>query len=800
MNDDMKGFLLAIIAIVTTVAISQAQNTKGTVKGRIYSSDGQPASFVSIGVKGTDKGIQTDENGIYEFILEEGKYTLQVKFIGHEPEEEEVVIKAGESVILPDFKLKESAKELQEVEVTGKTETQEVRESSYNVTAIDAKPLHNTSQDINQVLNKTAGVRVREDGGLGSSFNFSLNGFSGRQVKFFLDGIPMDNFGSSLTLNNVPINLAERIEVYKGVLPIWLGSDALGGAVNIVTNQKMKNFADVSYSYGSFNTHRTSINLGYTNKKNGFAVFANAFQNFSDNTYWVDVPVKNLENLSLGPEQRVKRFHDTYRSETFQVEMGLVGKKYADKLLVGIILSQSGKDIQTAAQMSKVYGGRAQYSTTVMPTFKYKKSNLLIKGLDLNMYGAFNLGSTRNVDTLNREYNWAGQYKDNSRDKNGFYVPGAEDSRSLYRFKNNLVIASANLSYAISKSHSIGINYVFSSFERKGSDPLKPEEEAYKQPQILKKSTIGLGYKFDLNKRWSTSVFAKQYILDGESAQRVDIYTNPRWEPIYNTISRQGYGIATSFFVHHTFQLKGSFENTYRLPEGEEMFGDGINHVANKNLKPEGSQNINAGFLFNRQFGEKHRVVLEGNFIYRNASDFIRTDVLDTRTQSMNIRGVRNTGVDGDIRYSIGQSFNMGVNATYQKLINTQKYETPGSLVVSPVYLDQIPNVPYLFANADVGFRFNRVVFPHAKLGLNYSLNYVEEYYLKWPSQGGKSGKNVVPQQISHNISLTYSIKEGRYNLSLECRNLTDAKLYDNFLMQKPGRALYVKLRYFISK
>jgi len=69
-----------------------------------------------------------------------------------------------------------------------------------------------------------------------------LNGFSGNQVRFFLDGVPMDNFGSSFQINNIPINFAERVEVYKGVVPIWLGSDALGGAVNIITGNKYRNY------------------------------------------------------------------------------------------------------------------------------------------------------------------------------------------------------------------------------------------------------------------------------------------------------------------------------------------------------------------------------------------------------------------------------------------------------------------------------------------------------------------------------------------------------------------------------
>jgi hypothetical protein len=53
----------------------------------------------------------------------------------------------------------------------------------------------------------------------------------------------------------------------------------------------------------------------------------------------------------------------------------------------------------------------------------------------------------------------------------------------------------------------------------------------------------------------------------------------------------------------------------------------------------------------------------------------------------------------------------------------------------------------------------------------------------------------MVPNQFSHNIALSYTIKEGRYNFAVECRNLTNEALYDNFSLQKAGRAFYAKIR-----
>ena len=77
-----------------------------------------------------------------------------------------------------------------------------------------------------------------------------IDGFSGKHVKIFIDGVPQEGAGAAFDLNNVPINFADRIEVYKGVVPVGFGTDAIGGVVNIVINkQPGKWFMDASYSH-----------------------------------------------------------------------------------------------------------------------------------------------------------------------------------------------------------------------------------------------------------------------------------------------------------------------------------------------------------------------------------------------------------------------------------------------------------------------------------------------------------------------------------------------------------------------
>ncbi len=226
-------------------------------------------------------------------------------------------------------------------------------------------------------------MKLRESGGVGSDMQLMLDGFSGKHVKIFIDGVPQEGVGSSFALNNIPVNFAERIEVYKGVVPVGFGTDAIGGVVNIVTNKKRRNwFLDASYSFGSFNTHKSYVNFGQT-LDNGFTYEINAFQNYSDNDYYVDAPVKDFETgrLDTDKKERVKRFNDTYHNEAIIGKLGFVNRKWADRLLLGFTYSNMYQDIQTGVRQNTVYGEKHRKGHSLMPSLEYNKRNLFTDGL-----------------------------------------------------------------------------------------------------------------------------------------------------------------------------------------------------------------------------------------------------------------------------------------------------------------------------------------------------------------------------------------------------------------------------------
>jgi len=772
------------------IQISGACAQQTGIQGQVISADGEPMVGVTVLVKGTTIGTTTDMEGQFKLTgLKPGNYVLSISYLGYVTQEKNIELANGVLQKLT-VRLEEDALQLQTTTVTGKTNEQRIREQAFNVVAIDVKRLYNSSGDLNQILNKTAGVKIRESGGLGSKFNFSLNGFSGNQVKFFIDGVPITNYGESMTLNNIPVNMAERIEVYKGVVPVSLGVDALGGAVNVITNQSVRNYLDVSYNIASFHTHRASVNAKYTHDKTGFTIGLNAFGNYAKNDYKVDVSIVDPVSGKFGPIQRLKHFHDGYKSGTVILETGVVGKKFADRLLFGVILSGNENEVQQGTNMLKVVGEAMTYSRSIIPTFKYKKDNLFAEGLNLSISSSVSMTQGQSVDTSSRVYDWTGEYK--YRTYGNIWAQGELGEKTHYIYTERDALTAANLSYTINPNHIFTFNNTFSHYLRKERDEVRVNRLGLVDPTIIKNIT-GLGYNNRLlGDRLTLTAFGKLFYMDSRVALDTVALANKHLSV--------GYGTGVTYFINSSFQYKASFEKTYRLPEPDELLGDGLNVVYNPLLKPENSFNVNSSFIYDKHIKDQHHIGFEAGFIFRRALNFIRATATGPLSVHENIGSVRALGGEFQARYSYKEMIFFEVNTTYQHLINTVKYVPPGTQIPNYVYKYQLPNLPFLYGNADLDFRFKEVITKNDALTANLGMNYMEAFYLFWPSLGSNEYKREIPRQITGNAGITYSLQNGRYNISAECRNFTNTKVYDYFNVQKPGRSFSLKVRYFLSQ
>lgn len=779
--------------MVSVIFVSIAQgDTSGMISGKVLSADGDAVDYATVFLKGTSYSSSANEKGLYHIKAPAGRYTIVFSCVGYEKTEKSVEIKKGDRVKL-NVKLKPST-QLGEVIVVG-NQISKVKNSAFNATAVNTQELVNTTKTLGDALAKAPGMKIRESGGVGSDMAVTMDGFSGKHVKVFIDGVPQEGVGSSFGLNNIPVNFADRIEVYRGVVPVGFGADAIGGVINIVTPRRQRKwFVDASYSFGSFNTHKSYVNFGQT-LRNGFKYEVNLFQNYSDNNYWIDSPVEDFATGAINRKNKehVRRFNDTYHNEAVLAKMGFVNKSWADRLLLGFNYSHMYKEIQTGVRQEIVYGQKHRHGHSLMPSIEYAKRNLLVKGLDVSFNANYNRDYTTNVDTASVKYNWRGE-------TDRLNAPG-EQSYQLSQSINNNWSATFTANYRLSQNHLFTINDVFNSFNRSNEDLRYDPPSKDEFSKVTSKNIVGLSYRYMPNTKFNFSVFGKQYHIHASgpiaTSSAQDVY-----QLSSRSIDHFGYGAAGTWFMPLGFQLKASYEKAYRLPTIEEMFGDEDLEMGDISLKPEASHNVNLNLSYNAAFGS-NIVYVEGGFIYRDTHDYIQRNILalsggKSAATYVNYGRVDTKGFNISARYSYSRWVSLGGNFSLMNVRDNMP-TAQGSTVANIAYKERVPNLPYLFADSDVNFYWHGLGGKGNVLTVTYDNQYTHSFAYYSANIGSRNDDYTVPDQFAHNLMVSYGIRNGRYNLSLECRNFTNAALYDNFSLQKAGRAFYGKVRIYFG-
>ncbi len=260
---------LSLILIFLATCLS-GQN--GAIKGKIKTSDGAPAEFVSVGLVQVNKGAVANASGEYDIKnIEPGVYTLKTSYVGLETKEQLVEVKANEITEVPEIILRENAKTLQEVVVS-------MERNNYNKTTpsttlrLDA-PLLEIPQNIQivtkdvlrdqQVISMSDGLIRNVSGAVRSEHwgdlytNISARG---SQVQAFRNGFNVVNsYWGPLTED---MSFVENVEFIKGPAGFMLSSGDPSGLYNVVTKKPSGiTKGEMSFTFGSFNLYRSALDL-----------------------------------------------------------------------------------------------------------------------------------------------------------------------------------------------------------------------------------------------------------------------------------------------------------------------------------------------------------------------------------------------------------------------------------------------------------------------------------------------------------------------------------------------------------
>ena len=751
----------------------------------IDAENGNSIEFATVQWKGLNEpsyknGTTTNKKGVAKLNTPaHQKLVLRVSYVGYQTITDTITANEKRHTL----KLRPESTELANVVVFGKTKAQVIRESPEAVSVINAKELQGRSVSLETILNKTIGLKVGQTGGLGSSSRIIVHGLEGNRIQILWDGIPMNTSDGAFSLDEIPIDIIERIEVYKSIIPARFGCDGLGGAVNIVTKEFSTDYLDASYELGSYQTHKGSVFSRKNFPKSGILLGAGGYYTSAKNDYSFRVPER--ENLL------VKRDHDRIRSYM------LIGKVAFTKLWFDEISTEFGyynrfneiqgvlKNIQHAENKSGMF----------MLENKLIKSGILNNRLNFESH--FSLSHTTNnfVDTARVNHDFEGNIypSPNGQGETGD-VPHNSNDKGLE------INERINLDYKLSTNHSLNLNTLINYAQRQPNDDIASQHAGFIIGGFPSKKTSivsGLTWEAKLFGRKLTNMFSAKYFhlhSEIEDLTSYEMIEAPKKKS--NTTSQIGWIEAMKYEPFRGFHLKVSYQRAIRLPNSQELFGDGIITFPAAGLKPEKSHNFNLGFLIDKNdvLGLS-RLQFEVNGFYMQVSDMIKLMKQHMAAGYVNAEKVHIKGIETELKLDISPTVYAYGNLTYQDVRDVLDY-LPGTQAPNPTKGLRLPNIPYLFANFGAEYHSDRL-FKNWYVKAFWDGKFTEEFFYFWELT--ELQKRRIPRSFVNDIGLLLTYKN-KYSIALECHNLMNKEVWDQFRQPLAGRTFHLKFRYVFSK
>lgn len=776
--------VLVLLSISIGIGIA-AEVPNGRIAGVVIdASSKEPLSGATLYVEELKKTILTDEKGEYAVLdVPIGTYTIIVNYVGYTSKTQKIQasVETDKKGII---RLTAQSQSLKEVIVTAKNEARKIREQAMPVTVISMKQLQGTVSNVQDILSKTVGVTVHATGGEGSSSRISVRGLEGKRIGIFMDETPMNDQSDYVDINDIPTDMIDRIEIYKGIVPAKFGGSAMGGAVNIVLKEYPDRYADISYSHESFNVNKAQTVFKRHLKDAGLVFGVGGSYTYADNSYTMESPyVKGL---------KIKRDHDKFKKIIFGGSLK-ARKWWFDKVELEPLFLTTYKetqgiefDIRQAHTTSRLFGLNN----------KLEKENFLIEGLDLDMSSALGYTQYSLVDTAKVWYDWSGKSYPSASANGGElgtrYASNSDNEKLTF-------INKLNLEYLINKHHSVNFNSVFSFANGYPSDPTKEKSMGKKVDfnSHMKSWVVGFTYDYrTANDRFLNSLTSRYYWYSMKTRNQ-NIYT--RTPPVDIDLTKKSLGFSDAMRYRFTpcFMVKLSGGYDVRIPSENELLGDGYIISPSERLMPERNMSTNLGFFYDLTGIHPSNLQIELNGYYMYLKDMIRYAKGVLGAQYQNFGEMRTLGVELEVKADVFPFLYAYGNVTYQDLRDERKYEE-NSTIPNPTKGMRMPNIPFFMANAGVEFHKENLFGGRGQnTRLFADLSFIDEYFYDFEIT--ENEKRRIPRSTTLDLSFEHSFMNQRLFISGKVKNVTDAKVLSEFNCPLPGRSFGVKLRYIFK-
>ncbi len=772
----MRRTFFILVCFLLACLYAEAQQTT-RLNGKVTDkSNGHPLVGADVYIQTLQKGTASAANGTYSLEIPDGIYEISISYVGYKTQKKRIQLNGKERYL--NVQLTAISEHLNEVTIIGKSKTQALRENAMPVSVINMEQLQGMVGNISDILSKTSGMQVRMSGAAGSNARLSVRGLEGKRIGYFMDDLAMNDNNEFLDINDIPIDFIERIEIYKGIVPARLGGSSIGGAVNFVMKEFPARYADASYSFGSFNTHKA--NFTFRRNKNGYKAGIGGYYTFADNDYEME--------LSLQPGRYIRRDHDGFEKLTVGGSFTSTRWWFDEVELEGIYIT-SKKEIQGIEYNIQQAGN---HSRVWVLNNHIEKRDFLLEGMNLDINNAVTYSLYEFRDTAMTRYDWDATP----------YAPVSAYGGEIkgYDTRNKAVntFQRTNLEYSIDKRHRINFSSQYRFVRGVPNDSLRDKIVGYQTAfnSTMHNWVTGLSYEYNTDNQKITNVFTGRFYYYKMQTKLIPAFAVIKDTPEDITNEKSDFGISEAIRYRLTDQslIKASAAYDVRLPSGEELVGDGFLIEPAGNLNPERNASFNAGFMYDSRYNGRNRFQWEINGFMMFLKDMIRLTGGSLQSKYENFGQMRTLGVELETKWDATPWLYLWGNLTYQDLRDTRKYQ-PGSMVANPTKGDRIPNIPYFFTN--IGAELHRENFFGGK-GQNTRLfvdcSFVEEYFYNFEQSIHQERR--IPRAETVNAGLEHSFRDRTIFLKFQMNNVTDKQVFSEFNRPLPGRNFSVKLRY----
>ena len=605
-----------------------------SIKGHIIDkSTNEHIPYVTIIVKGTTIGTVADATGHFMLRnLPDTDFTLVAEFLGYKSVEVAIPAKHDSSIDLS-ITLEEQSMSMDDVVVSATRNETNKRHTATIVNVTSNKIFENTaSSNLAESVRFQPGLRVENTCGNCGAVQLRINGLEGQYSQVLLDSSPIfSSLAGVYGLEQLPVAMIERVEVIRGGGSALFGSNAIGGVVNIITKEPLRNSLSLSHTTGiskdSALENNTSINGSFVSDDHraGVYIFGMAKDrdaiDFNDDGF---TDVLKMESQTLG----FRGYYKTSAYSKLTAEYHHIGeyRRGGDNIDLPPHMAEIAEDVR-----HKINGGSLRWSFFSPDARHNVDIYTSAQAITRNSY--YGTGKDPNAYGLTKDLTW---------------VSGAQYS---YMFEKCLFMPAqftvgAEYSYNDLNDHSIGFDRSILQTVRTAGMYLQNEWQSEKLNFVV-------GGRLDKHSMMEKVIFSPR--------------ANVRYSPIED------------------LGLRLSYSSGYRAPQAfdEDLHIDAVNNQSSiieldPNLRPEYSHSLSASADLYHNFGrlqanllvEGFYTILDDVFALAKTGENEAGYIIQTR---YNAEGAKVKGLTGELKLGIPSIFEVQMGYTFQR----SRYDEP---------------------------------------------------------------------------------------------------------------------------